>query len=100
MKLLLLVLFCSVQIKFTKLRAIKVVESTLQLSNIDIVASYVFKREKSAPMPVVSTVQNDIIGPAVSEAEVSFILFFSGFMPFSVLCAPFLFSQKTSLSTT
>ncbi|CAI9107845.1 OLC1v1007315C1 [Oldenlandia corymbosa var. corymbosa] len=56
-------------IKSTQSRAVKVVESTLQLSNIDIVASYVFKGENSAAMPGTSTVRNDIIGPAVSEAQ-------------------------------
>ncbi|XP_027115677.2 probable transmembrane GTPase FZO-like, chloroplastic [Coffea arabica] len=50
-------------------RAIQLLESTLQLSNLDIVTSYVFKGGNSAPMPVTSTVQNDIIGPAASQAK-------------------------------
>ncbi|KAL3517570.1 hypothetical protein ACH5RR_020159 [Cinchona calisaya] len=53
----------------TKARAIKLVESTLQLSNLDIATSYVFKGENSARMPVASAVQNDIIGPTASQAQ-------------------------------
>ncbi|XP_058197859.1 probable transmembrane GTPase FZO-like, chloroplastic isoform X3 [Rhododendron vialii] len=49
-------------------RIIKVIESTLQLSNLDRVASYAFK-EKAAPMAATSSVQNDIIGPALSDAQ-------------------------------
>ena len=51
----------------------ELIEATLLLSNLDIVASYVFKGEKSA-MPATSRIQNDIIGPAVSAAQVSFWL--------------------------
>ncbi|KAK6141402.1 hypothetical protein DH2020_024850 [Rehmannia glutinosa] len=50
-------------------RAIKLAESTLQLSNIDLVTSYVLKGDKSAQMPVTSNLRNEIIGPAVSEAQ-------------------------------
>ncbi|XP_052211218.1 probable transmembrane GTPase FZO-like, chloroplastic isoform X2 [Diospyros lotus] len=52
----------------TQARIFKVIESTLQLSNLDLVASYAFK-EKSAPMPATSNVQNNIIGPALSDAQ-------------------------------
>ena len=58
------------QIDSTQARIFKVIESTLQLSNLDLVASYAFK-EKSAPMPATSNVQNNIIGPALSDAQVS-----------------------------
>ncbi|KAF8394426.1 hypothetical protein HHK36_020634 [Tetracentron sinense] len=53
----------------TTARALKLVESTLQLSNLDLVASYVFKGEKSVSMPVTSSIQNDIIGPSLSDAQ-------------------------------
>ncbi|XP_028083641.1 probable transmembrane GTPase FZO-like, chloroplastic isoform X1 [Camellia sinensis] len=52
----------------TLARIVKVIESTLQLSNLDLVASYAFK-EKSAPMPATSITRNDIIGPALSDAQ-------------------------------
>ena len=63
--------FLNTQVNSAQERAIKLLESTLQLSNLDIVTSYVFKGGNSAPMPVTSTVQNDIIGPAASQAKVS-----------------------------
>ncbi|KAG9154113.1 hypothetical protein Leryth_000603 [Lithospermum erythrorhizon] len=50
-------------------RVLKIAESTLQLSNLDLVSKYIFKGEKSTPMPVTASIQNDIIDPAVSEAE-------------------------------
>ncbi|XP_057484271.1 probable transmembrane GTPase FZO-like, chloroplastic isoform X1 [Actinidia eriantha] len=52
----------------TQARIIKVIESTLQLSNLDLVALYAFK-EKSAPMPAAACVRNDIIGPALTDAQ-------------------------------
>ena len=58
------------QIDSTQARIIKVIESTLQLSNLDLVALYAFK-EKSAPMPAAAIVRNDIIGPALTDAQVS-----------------------------
>lgn len=56
-------------IETAKTRAIQLVESTLQLSNIDLIATYAFKGEKSNPLPVTSTVQNEIIGPALNDAQ-------------------------------
>ncbi|KAM7253750.1 hypothetical protein ACFE04_031432 [Oxalis oulophora] len=53
----------------TKSRVIELVESTLQVSNLDLVASYVFQGGKSGQMPATSRVQSDIIGPAISDAE-------------------------------
>lgn len=53
----------------------ELIESTLQLSNLDVVAAYVFKGEKSARMPAASRVQNDIISPALLDARVSCFLF-------------------------
>ncbi|KAL8548348.1 hypothetical protein ACS0TY_007609 [Phlomoides rotata] len=50
-------------------RAIKLTESTLQLSNLDLVISYVLRGSKSAQMPVTSSLRNEIIDPAVSEAQ-------------------------------
>ena len=47
------------------------IEVTLQLSNLDLVASSVFKGGKSATIPATSRVQNDIIGPALLDAQVS-----------------------------
>lgn len=61
------------QIESTKSRVVELVEATMQLSNLDIIASFVFKGEKHA-MPATSRIQNDIIGPAVSSVQVSFFL--------------------------
>lgn len=52
----------------TQKRAVKLTESTLQISNLDLVTSYVFKGNKAAQRPAGSVIQNDIIGPALSEA--------------------------------
>lgn len=52
-----------------KTRAIKLTESTLVISNIDIVTTYVFRGNRGALMPAASVIQNDIIGPALSEAQ-------------------------------
>lgn len=59
------------QIETTKSRVLVIIEATLQLSNLDLVASYVFKAEKSGKMPVTTRFQNDLIGPALSDAQVS-----------------------------
>ncbi|KAK3001156.1 LOW QUALITY PROTEIN: hypothetical protein RJ639_021752 [Escallonia herrerae] len=56
-------------INTTQAYVVKLVGSTLQLSNLDLVTSYVFKGEKSDTMPAASSVRNDIIGPALSEAQ-------------------------------
>ncbi|KAJ4843024.1 hypothetical protein Tsubulata_045568 [Turnera subulata] len=53
----------------TRSRILELVESTLQLSNIDLVVSYIFKAEKSANMPATMRIQNDIIGPALSDVQ-------------------------------
>ncbi|XP_030552797.1 probable transmembrane GTPase FZO-like, chloroplastic isoform X4 [Rhodamnia argentea] len=53
----------------TKSRVVELTESSLQLSNLDLVAAYVFKGEKSATMPATSRVQNDILGPALLDAN-------------------------------
>jgi hypothetical protein len=61
------------QIESTKSRVVELVEATMQLSNLDIVVSYVFKGEKHAT-PATSRIQNDIIDPSVSSVQVSFWL--------------------------
>ncbi|KAI9181181.1 hypothetical protein LWI28_012186 [Acer negundo] len=53
----------------TKSRVVELIESTLQLSNLDLVASYVLRGEKSATMPATSRIQHDIIGPALLDAR-------------------------------
>ncbi|PHU07267.1 hypothetical protein BC332_23756 [Capsicum chinense] len=50
-------------------RVVRLVQSTLQLSNVDLVATYVFRGEKSTKMPATISVQNDILGPAVIEGQ-------------------------------
>lgn len=55
-------------IESTKSRVVELVEATMQLSNLDIVASYVFKGEKHAT-PATSRIQNDIIDPSVSSVQ-------------------------------
>ncbi|KAL3359108.1 hypothetical protein AABB24_015927 [Solanum stoloniferum] len=49
-------------------RVVRLVESTLQLSNVDLVATYVFRGENSTQMPATISVQNDI-GQAVLEGQ-------------------------------
>lgn len=58
------------QIDTTKSRIVELIEATLLISNLDLVAFYVFKGE-SATIPATSRVQNDIIGPAFSDVQVS-----------------------------
>ncbi|XP_044487086.1 probable transmembrane GTPase FZO-like, chloroplastic [Mangifera indica] len=53
----------------TKSRIVELVETTLQLSNFDLVGSYIFKGEKSSTMPVTSQIQYDIVGPALLDAR-------------------------------
>ncbi|XP_022758213.1 probable transmembrane GTPase FZO-like, chloroplastic isoform X1 [Durio zibethinus] len=53
----------------TKSRILELVESTLQLSNLDIVALYFLKGGSSATLPATSRVQNDILGPALADAQ-------------------------------
>ncbi|PQQ16877.1 putative transmembrane GTPase FZO-like chloroplastic [Prunus yedoensis var. nudiflora] len=53
----------------TKSRVVELIEATLQLSNLDLVAYYVFKGEKSASIPATSRVQNDIMDPAFSDVQ-------------------------------
>jgi hypothetical protein len=65
-------LYCmKLQIDTTKSRVLELIEATLQLSNLDLVASYVFKGDKSGIMPATSRIQIDIIGPALLDAKVS-----------------------------
>ncbi|XP_065861158.1 probable transmembrane GTPase FZO-like, chloroplastic [Euphorbia lathyris] len=56
-------------IESTKSRVLELIESTLQITNLDIAASYMLRGEKSAKTPAVFRVQHDIIGPAVSDAQ-------------------------------
>ncbi|KAI5395181.1 hypothetical protein KIW84_061688 [Lathyrus oleraceus] len=55
-------------IESTKSRVVELVEATMQLSNLDTIASYVFKGEKRT-MPATSRIQNDIIDPSVSSVQ-------------------------------
>lgn len=53
----------------TKSRVVELIESTLQLSNLDLVASHVFRGERSATVPTTSRFQNDILAPALLDAQ-------------------------------
>ncbi|XP_071738249.1 probable transmembrane GTPase FZO-like, chloroplastic [Rutidosis leptorrhynchoides] len=53
----------------TQSRIVDVIVSTLRLSNIDIVVSYVFRGGNKSPMPAAASVRNDIIGPALLESQ-------------------------------
>ncbi|KAI9080245.1 hypothetical protein K1719_037639 [Acacia pycnantha] len=55
-------------IETTKSNIVELVDDSLQLSNLDIVASYVFK-SKNYSMPATSRIQNDMIVPAVATAQ-------------------------------
>ncbi|XP_020583547.1 probable transmembrane GTPase FZO-like, chloroplastic [Phalaenopsis equestris] len=50
-------------------QAVELMESTLQLSNIDLITTYAFKGEKSRPIASTSTLQNEIIIPALSGVQ-------------------------------
>ncbi|XP_038888742.1 probable transmembrane GTPase FZO-like, chloroplastic [Benincasa hispida] len=52
----------------TQSRVMKLVESTLQLSNFDIAAYYVLKGEKTTTLSATSKIQNDVISPALVDA--------------------------------
>ncbi|XP_042517367.1 probable transmembrane GTPase FZO-like, chloroplastic isoform X2 [Macadamia integrifolia] len=52
-----------------KARVLKLIESTLQLSNLDLVASYIFKGEKIASLPATWSIQDEIISPALFDAK-------------------------------
>ncbi|KAI7755491.1 hypothetical protein M8C21_031665 [Ambrosia artemisiifolia] len=52
----------------TQTQTVDLIVSTLRLSNLDIVVSYVFRGNKS-PMPAVASVRNDVLGPAVLESQ-------------------------------
>ncbi|KAK1291506.1 hypothetical protein QJS10_CPB17g01875 [Acorus calamus] len=56
-------------IEAAKARSIKLIESTLQISNVDLVASYALQGEKSDPTRATSAIQNEIISPALSDAK-------------------------------
>ncbi|XVF21780.1 hypothetical protein REPUB_Repub12eG0119600 [Reevesia pubescens] len=56
-------------INTTKSRILELIESTLQLSNLDIVASYLLKGGSSATLLATSRVQNDILGPTLADAQ-------------------------------
>lgn len=62
------------QIDMTKSRILELIESTLQLSNLDLVASYILKGERSSTMPAATRIQNDILGPSLADAQVSYWL--------------------------
>lgn len=53
----------------TKARVVELIVSTLRLSNLDIVVSYVFRGGNTSPMPAAASVRNDIIGPSLSESQ-------------------------------
>ncbi|KAB2605305.1 hypothetical protein D8674_005022 [Pyrus ussuriensis x Pyrus communis] len=56
-------------IDITKSRVVEHIEATLQLSNLDLVANYVFKGEKSSTIATTLRVQNDVMGPAFSDVQ-------------------------------
>lgn len=59
------------QIDGTKSRILELIESTLQLSNLDVVASFLLKGESSTTLPATSRIQNEILGPAIADTQVS-----------------------------
>uniref|UniRef100_A0A2P2LGR4 Dynamin N-terminal domain-containing protein n=1 Tax=Rhizophora mucronata TaxID=61149 RepID=A0A2P2LGR4_RHIMU len=58
-------------IDMAKSHVLELIKSTLQLSNLGLATSYMFKGEKSAAVPATLRIQNDIIGPALLDAQVS-----------------------------
>ncbi|GJN14327.1 hypothetical protein PR202_gb01138 [Eleusine coracana subsp. coracana] len=57
-------------IERAKSRAVTLMESTLQLSNIDLIFTYAVKGEKGTSAKATSLVQNDILVPALDDAVV------------------------------
>ncbi|KAK3138879.1 hypothetical protein QOZ80_5AG0374620 [Eleusine coracana subsp. coracana] len=55
-------------IERAKSRAVTLMESTLQLSNIDLIFTYIVKGEKGTSAKATSLVQNDILVPALDDA--------------------------------
>ncbi|KAL6620187.1 hypothetical protein ACP70R_035326 [Stipagrostis hirtigluma subsp. patula] len=55
-------------IERAKSRAVTLMESTLQLSNIDLMFTYTVKGEKGTSARATSLVQNDILSPALDDA--------------------------------
>lgn len=53
----------------TQSRVVDLIVSTLRLSNLDIVASYVFRGGNKSPMPAAESVRNDVLGPAISDSQ-------------------------------
>lgn len=56
-------------IDMAKSHVLELIKSTLQLSNLGLATSYMFKGEKSATAPATLRIQNDIIGPALLDAQ-------------------------------
>ncbi|KAJ4804839.1 tRNA modification GTPase MnmE [Rhynchospora pubera] len=52
-----------------KTRAVNLMESILQLSNLDLISIYTFRGEKSSSSPATSSVQNEILVPTLSEVQ-------------------------------
>ncbi|XP_010522727.1 PREDICTED: probable transmembrane GTPase FZO-like, chloroplastic isoform X2 [Tarenaya hassleriana] len=52
-----------------RLRIVELIEATLQLSKLDLVFSYMFKGESSATLAASSRVHNEILAPALSNAQ-------------------------------
>lgn len=55
-------------IESAKARVVKLIESTLKLSNVDLI-SFIFSGERSTSVPAVTRVQNDIVGPALNDVQ-------------------------------
>ncbi|MBA0583479.1 hypothetical protein Gorai_014333, partial [Gossypium raimondii] len=53
----------------TKSRILDLIESTLQLSNLDVVASFLLKGESSTTLPATSRIQNEILSPAIADTQ-------------------------------
>jgi hypothetical protein len=64
------------QIERAKGRAVTLMESTLQLSNIDLIFAYTIKGKTGSSMRATSFVQNDILSPTLDDAVVCLALNF------------------------
>ncbi|CAN6452867.1 unnamed protein product [Victoria cruziana] len=52
-----------------KARVVGVIKTTLQLSNFDVITTYIFKRQGSDSLPATSNVEKEIIGTALCDAK-------------------------------
>lgn len=67
-------MYFHLQIDMAKGRAVKLTESTLQLSNLDLITKYFIQGQQSESDSPASKIQTEVISLALSDACVSFCI--------------------------